>query len=290
MPQGGSRTINRLFGGNIKERSGIRPDTITRHLVWIGPMPRRLYEEPQKGNPHRLPIRQHVFPSASIARFTNADGVVDLDHFAISKTRKTVPDDDIFCAKRAWDARAERLMKTIEDAFQGLASKIIDRSITAISAADKDTVDSFYALWKTRARFRDRVMDDVIFKGVSGATYSKDQEELFEKSGAFFLKEGGAMSAHRWNVFKLQIHVDHEVLSLSDVTWGVVRAAEGQFVVPDAPSLPLVAITPTLALVGSRGDVIENIAISKINVVGLNRLVKQHCKAYLFANDLGQCF
>jgi hypothetical protein len=253
-------------------------------------MPRRHYEKPQKGNPHRLPIRQHVFPSASIARFTNTDGVVDLDHFSISKIRRTVPDDDVFCAKRAWDARAESLMKKIEDAFQGLASKIIDASITAISVAEKDAVDSFYALWKTRALFRHRVMDDVIFKGVTGATYSKDQEERFEKSGVFFLREGGAMSAHRWNGFELQMHIDHEVLSISDVTWGVVRAAEGQFAVPDTPSLALVPITPTLALVGSRGDVIENIAISKINVVGLNRLAKQHCKAYLFANDLGQCF
>jgi hypothetical protein len=253
-------------------------------------MPRRHYEKPQKGNPYRLPIRQHVFPSASIARFTNADGVVDLDHFSISKIRKTVPDDDIFCAKRAWDARAERLMKKIEDAFQGLASKIIDGSIAAISVADKDAVDSFYALWKTRALFRHRVMDDVIFKGVTGATYSKDQEERFEKSGVFFLKEGGAMSAHRWNGFELQMHVDHEVLSISDVSWGVVRAAEGQFAVPDAPSLALIPITPTLSLAGSRGHVIENIAIPKINVVGLNRLAKQRCNAYLFANDLGQCF
>jgi hypothetical protein len=114
-------------------------------------MPRRRYEKPQKRNPHSLPIRQHVFPSASIARFTNDQGVVDLCHLPTSQVRKATPDDDIFCAKRAWDARAEfGYMKQIEDAFQPLASKIVDGTLTAMSAAEKETVDSFYSLWKMR--------------------------------------------------------------------------------------------------------------------------------------------
>jgi hypothetical protein len=101
-------------------------------------VPRRRYEKPQKGNPHSLPIRQHVFPAASIARFTNDDGVVDLYRLSTSQVRKATPDDDIFCAKRAWDARAEfGFMKQIEDEFQLLASKVINGALTAISAAEK---------------------------------------------------------------------------------------------------------------------------------------------------------
>jgi hypothetical protein len=255
------------------------------------PMPRRRYEKPQKGNPHSLPIRQHVFPSASIGRFTNDQGVVDLCRLASSQVRKAAPDDDILCARRAWDARAEfGYMKQIEDAFQPLASKIVDSTLTAISAAEKETVDYFYGLWKMRALYRDKETTDVAFKKVTGTNFSKDQQELLEKSGTFFLKEGEVMSAHRWYGIEVQVSIDREVMLLSNLRWGVVRAHEGQFLVPDMPTVACIPIAPTLALCGTEGDVIENATMPKNGVIGLNRVLKQHCKDYLFANDLGQCF
>jgi hypothetical protein len=36
------------------------------------------FERPQKGNPHRLAIDQHTFPSKSIARFADSDGTVQI--------------------------------------------------------------------------------------------------------------------------------------------------------------------------------------------------------------------
>jgi hypothetical protein len=255
------------------------------------PMPRRRYEKPQKGNPHSLPVRQHVFPSASIARFTNDQGVVDLCRLATSQVRKAAPDDDIFCAKRAWDARAEfGYMKQIEDAFQLLASKVVDGTLTAISVAEKGAVDCFYGLWKMRAVYRDKETADIAFKQVTGTNFTKDQEELFEKGGVVFLKPGGVMSAHRWHGFELQMGIDHAVMGLSNLRWGVVRAHEGQFLVPDMPTVAFIPIAPTLALCGTEGDVIENAIIPKDGVINVNRLLKRHCKEYLFANDLGQCF
>jgi hypothetical protein len=181
-------------------------------------------------------------------------------------------------------------MKQIEDAFQLLASKVIDGSLTVISAAEKETVDSFYGLWKMRATYRDKETTDIKFKQVTGANFTKDQEELFEKRGVFFLKEGGSMSAHRLHGFELQVGIDDAVLSLSNLRWGVVRAQEGQFLVPDAPSLTLIPITPMLSLCGTQGDVIENAIIPKTNVININRYLKQKCKDYLFANDLGHSF
>ena len=65
------------------------------------------------------------------------------------------PDHDIFCAKRAWDQRAERgYMKEIEDEFQSVASKVIDGVVSKIGEVEKDAVDHFYALWHMRARHR----------------------------------------------------------------------------------------------------------------------------------------
>jgi hypothetical protein len=98
------------------------------------------------------------------------------------------------------------------------------------------------------------------------------------------------MSAHRWNGIELQVRIDHEVMQLSNLRWGVVHAQDAQFLVPDTPTISFIPITPTLALCGTTGDVIENAIIPKDGVTHVNRLLKQHCKDYLFANDLGQCF
>jgi hypothetical protein len=141
-----------------------------------------------------------------------------------------------------------------------------------------------------RALYRDKEITDVAFKEVTGTNFPKDQQELFEKRGVVFLKESGAMSAHRWQGFELQVGIDHQVLSLANVRWGVVHAHEAQFLVPDAPTVTFIPIAPTLALCGKEGDVVENAAIPKDGVISLNQVLKQHCKEYLFANDLGQCF
>lgn len=36
------------------------------------------YPKPQKGNPHKLTIDQHIFPKASISRFTGENGRVQV--------------------------------------------------------------------------------------------------------------------------------------------------------------------------------------------------------------------
>jgi hypothetical protein len=77
------------------------------------------YEKPQSGNPHELPVKQHVFPAASIARFTQGDGCVSVYLIKHKKEILVKPDDQIFCARWVWDYRAEiGFMKQIEDKNQ----------------------------------------------------------------------------------------------------------------------------------------------------------------------------
>jgi hypothetical protein len=84
------------------------------------------HEKPQKKNRRFLTVNQHVFPLASIARFANTEGRVSLHDLARSKVRFPKPDHDIFCAKRAWDQRAERgYMKEIEDEFKASPRKLL---------------------------------------------------------------------------------------------------------------------------------------------------------------------
>jgi hypothetical protein len=144
----------------------------------------------------------------------------------------------MFCAMRAWDLRAERgFMKAIEDEFQELAEKIVAGSVTTIDPTDKGKVDRFFGLWKWRALFRDADPQEIQFNAVAGERLSQDQEEILEKAGTLFLREGGKAPAHRMHGLQLQFAIDHECSALSGIRWGVVRAVGGQFLVPDFPTI-----------------------------------------------------
>lgn len=85
-----------------------------------------LFEKPQKGNPHRITVNQHVFPRASIARFVNDNNCVSVFYIPTGKAFIVAPDNELFCAKRAWDQRAEEgYMQRIERDFQKLVKDII---------------------------------------------------------------------------------------------------------------------------------------------------------------------
>jgi hypothetical protein len=160
-------------------------------------MARRNFEKPQKGNPHELPVNQHVWPLKSVARFADGTGTVCLFDKVRHRERKAKPDDDVFCAKRVWDRRAEGgYMKGIEDAFQKLAEEIIAGTVTTIDATQKGTIDAFFALWRLRADYKTANGDAISVKGVTGTNWSKDQEEQFEKGHAYFIRQDSTMPPH----------------------------------------------------------------------------------------------
>jgi hypothetical protein len=254
-------------------------------------MARRAYEKTQKGNPHELPVKQHVFPARSITRFATSGGVVQLCDLVRQKTRAAAPGDVMFCAMRAWDLRAERgFMKPIEDEFQGLAEKIISGILTTIGPAEKGTVDRFFALWKWRAHFRDADSQEVQFNGVTGERWTQDQEERFEKAGVLFHREGGKAPAHRLYGIQLQVAIDHECSVLSAIQWGIIQAVGGQFIVPDNPTISFIPLHPTLCLCGGEQEWIAGSGITKGNVIDINRHMLKGCKTYYFANNVAECF
>ena len=117
------------------------------------------------------------------------------------------PDDDIFCARRAWDQRAERsYMKRIEDEFQILASTVIEGLLSEIGEAEKGVVDHFYALWHMRARHRTLPSQEIKLPGVTGGGgLTRDQEENLEINGYSFMRPDGKFVARQVNGIQLQM-------------------------------------------------------------------------------------
>jgi hypothetical protein len=245
------------------------------------------YEKPQKKNRHLLTVRQHVFPVASIARFANAEGRVSLQDLARSKVRLAKPDDGIFCANRAWDQRAERYMKRIEDEFQRLASKVIEGALAEIGESEKGVVDHFYALWHLRARRRNLPQQEIGLAGVTGGGgLTRDQEENLEINGYSFMRPDGKFVARQVNGIQLQMLSGRYADELQRQTrWGIIRAQSGEFIVPDVPARLMIPLTPHLCLIsgGVTGTILES------NVAEINRLVRAASHEYFFARDLLSC-
>ena len=147
-------------------------------------------EKTQKGNPHELTVRQHVFPRASIERFVSNGGVEVCDFQRRIKRRATV-NDAIFCADRAWGHGPESgWMKDKEDAFQNVAEGALRDRPASFDEAQSEIIFEFYALWQARAERRQLPMQAV----PPGPTvvgmrhnYTADELELLEKHdiGAF---------------------------------------------------------------------------------------------------------
>ena len=121
-------------------------------------------EKPLPGKPNRLTHKQHVFPSRSIQRFANQNGLVRLRDLDRGQDRDVKPSDDMFCARRAWDQRAEAgYMKCIEDEFQEIATSIVDGHAVTITPNQKPAIDRMFALWYMRARYRELEVQEIRF-------------------------------------------------------------------------------------------------------------------------------
>jgi hypothetical protein len=245
------------------------------------------YEKPQRKNRHLLTVNQHVFPLASIARFADAEGRVSLHDLARSKVRSAKPHDDIFCARRAWDQRAERYMKKIEDGFQHLASKVIRGVLSEIGEAENGAFNRFYALWYLRARRRNPPQQEIGLDGVTGGGgLTLDEEENLEINGYSFMRKDGKFVARHVNGIRLQVLVNGYANKWQhENQWGIIRAQSGEFVVPDVPARLMIPLTPHLCLIsgGVTGTILES------NVAEINRLVRAASQEYFFARDFASC-
>jgi hypothetical protein len=139
-------------------------------------------ETPQRGNPHALTVNQHVFPVASIERFAGKGGRVWVHDVKRNKIRPAKPGDIIFCARRAWDQRAEHgYMHRIESEFQLFVEDLITGAVSNIGKSETRVLNQFYALWYMRARYRELPYQEIEAK-ITGSPLTVDQEEILERA------------------------------------------------------------------------------------------------------------
>ncbi len=243
-------------------------------------------EKTRPRNPNELTIKQHVFPARSIRSFVGQRGRVAVFDMLRSKLRHAGPDDPIFCAMRAWDQPTEMHMKHIEDRFQSIVRPLLHGATDSIAASHKRDIDSMFALWYMRARYRRLDMQTIQLSAVSGNALTLAEEENLEKNGYLFVREGGAVPARQLNGLQLRMRIAGYADDLAAIGgWGVVHAQSGEFVVPDVPVHTIIPISPRLALVAPAPDGV----ILEANLAEINSAVRRGCREYYFGRDLSMC-
>lgn len=203
------------------------------------------FEKPQRGNPHKLTINQHVFPRKSIDRFSDKNGLVQLYKVGGAKVIKASSTNSLFCAKRAWDQGTEAgIGKTIEDRFQRLVNSILVGSSNVLGYFEKEVIEDFLSLWGTRQKFRVDSLDDYKFEGSEGGSLTKDQQEILERNHYIFCTDGvmPVRFASGLQVFGYMNAFRHDN---QHTQWGIIRAGEGKFIVPDCfQDMMIVPVSP----------------------------------------------
>lgn len=246
----------------------------------------RCNEPTQPGNPYKLTINQHIFPTASIERFTKSNGKVNV--YLIDNKRNIYlnPKDQVFVAKRVWNNAAEKgFMKIVEDEFQGLVNSILNNRFGEIFDDNQNKIISnFYALCRLRFEESKKPPQDIQLNGFpKEIVLTKDEEEILESNQAYSIS-GSVINSR--NLASFRLHFLYPRLCSPETKWSLVYSRNIQFIVPDSfGNIGVVPLTPNYCLVANQ----QSGEISSDNAVQMNKLAIEKSSKYYFAHDLSMC-
>ena len=243
-------------------------------------------EKPQKGNPHQLTVKQHCFPAASIARFADSDGCVEVKLLKKNKCIKLKPNDQLFCAIRTWDQRAESgYMKEIEDKYQELAESIIQGEVQTISKEQQSVITDMFAIWNIRwCRNQSPIPDQKIHRALNvNVHYTKDQQEELEKNGITAITPNLKIPGRHISGMDIQQNIYACREQMADAHWGILRASKSEFVVPDnCSNTRILPLSPVFCLISQyESETVDEAVVREINRVSISG-----SKDYYFARNL----
>lgn len=248
------------------------------------------FEPPQPGNPHQFVVNQHVLPRASIQRFVNRSGCVECQRIGVDRSFPANPSNPIFCVQRVWNQRAEKTFGgPIELSFQAFADQLLQSN--SVEVIDQDVVNAFLSLSLVRqwaASVSEKAEAILGIVGVEGEKLSEAELEILEASGALVVRHDRTMSSRDLNGIRMASLYDRCLIALREdpALWRVVRAEDGEFLVPDTfATRAAVPLSPTAVLLKEETDSL----LSPDEVAAFNRSAIDGATKYYFARNLDRC-
>lgn len=240
------------------------------------------FEKPQKGNPHKFTVRQHIHTAYCIGKFVGEDKKVEVKFIESGDTERKGKRSMIFCAKRNWDESTEKgLMGDIEKIFHEVMS-----NPKSFQERDHQGISKYFLLWYLRHHFYSQPIEDAILHNITGSGLTKKEEEILESKGAFYIREGGEVPARFITGTQILMLLDYYWPNIKDFKWGLLQAQGAEFIVADCyQDLTFMPISPTLAF--SAGH-IDSIADPKF-VAEANKHSVRVSSVFYFAKSLSKC-
>ncbi|MEI9948239.1 MAG: hypothetical protein WDO74_04495 [Pseudomonadota bacterium] len=240
---------------------------------------RRKHEPTQPKNPRQLTIGQHIHSRWCINKFADDAGRVAVLRQGQPTPFLTKPDNDVFCAKRVWGQNLEEgLFSKLEQAFHSAVEGILATG----AVVDHRAITEYVSLWRIRAQLAEEPPDDVVLNGISGSSLTKDQEEIVEKKGGMFARDGGVVPG-RFGAFLDALRKHAIAMSgLGGIEWGILRARDcAGFICGDRPGNDLyIPIAPSVALVAGY----EDLEVGSITVDDLNQSSQKQARSFVFGH------
>lgn len=242
---------------------------------------------PQKGNPYGLTVKQHIFPAASIDRFVDNNGTVEVKRIGSEESFQAKPDNLIFCAHFVWDHGSESgFMKRIEDQYQCLINEVVSKSIFSFSEVQNKLITEMYALCCARFLLKKTPMFDQVIDGMEADNPTKDEQEIMEKKGAGYVRSDRFVSGRILTGIQIRFVIDSICIQMAGLNWGVISAKTGEFIVADNfiqhAYLPL---NPSMILAANQ----TNRTVGVEEVERINRNAIKSSDTYFFARKLSDC-
>ena len=240
------------------------------------------YEKPSKGNHAKITLKQHIYPAKLINEFCNKQALVEVKRIVNGSIFHVKPDNQLFCAKRIWDQRAEGgWMKSIEDQFHYQLYNI-SKNGTALNHL---TITKYFLLWAVKSNYDKNPPPDLIINGIPPSGLTKEEEDIVEsKHGAYIDQFGNIKSRFQVSILAQR---DHDILlsQHQKTKWGLLLSKKRPFIVPKYCSEYLMLpITPYLVLAGNYGSG----KLSPEDTLKINRKLISNEKDIIFSVNIGQ--
>lgn len=244
--------------------------------------------KPQKGNPHKLTIDQHIFPKDCIARFALEKGTVQVRRKCNKPDLWLTPGNSYFCARRLWDQKTESVfMKVIEDRYQDVAKNIVAGAVTTLDHAKNAAITDMYLLWTLRHERYHNPLPDIRMNMVAPEReMSIDAQEILEANGYVFASPDNTIASRFTTGLRFPFEMDRERQRMAGKRWGILKAVDAEFLVPDNFSAySILPLSPTTALVEGHSD--QQIGFHQ--VAEINGRAVHGSRRYYFARDFTRC-
>ena len=188
----------------------------------------------------------------------------------------------IFTTTLTWNQNAElSYMRSIEENFHHEIDTIKNRQ-----QRNHNALTRYHMLWSLRFDFHLNPPEGEMFPDQTSPSLSSEEQDKCDRLGIYYLREDDSYPSHDVAGIQIYGHLSFLMDQYKDLQWGLLEAAEGEFLVSDNyKNMAYIPIKPTLAFLANQPDQ----QISRQQVAQLNKISIDKANSFYFARQLSLC-